>query len=400
MSRGAPAWTVVALSALLPWTAHALYEAQGEDAGVELGGGVRLSAFHQKGTVPLLGHVDEQVGLQRGRLELKAWFGEALEIDVAAQGVVMSAGQIGLMGGGTGGQALRVVDSSADHRGDNYVLTGDVDRLSLAWLHERFELRVGRQAIGHGSARAFSVTDLFAPFAGFSIDTEHKPGVDAVRISVPVGALSEIELYAVGNDNDLADGLLLGRLRRTFGPLDVSLLAGATRGEPTFGLDLQGDVGDAGGYAEALSRPGLDDRALIHTVRATVGVTRRFEWSMTLFGEVHYNGAGEPEAENYLEATQRLEMRAGESFLVGRWYAAMGLDYEWTPLVRPMLVYFQNLTDGSALLAPSLRWDIGQETVFDLGAIVGLGTEPDGLTPKSEFGSTPDVYHASLRVYF
>ena len=58
----------------------------------------------------------------------------------------------------------------------------DIDRLSLTWYTDFADITVGRQAITWGISNVYPVADLWAQFSPFELDTEEKPGVDAVRI--------------------------------------------------------------------------------------------------------------------------------------------------------------------------------------------------------------------------
>ncbi len=71
----------------------------------------------------------------------------------------------------------------------------------------------------------------------------------------------------------------------------------------------------------------------------------------------------------------------------------MAGEYELTPLLRAGVGWFQNAVDGSALLTPTLRWDVGQETVIDLGALWAVGDRGDEFVDAV-------VAHGDVRVYF
>jgi len=58
----------------------------------------------------------------------------------------------------------------------------DIDRLSLTWYSDFADITAGRQAITWGISNVYPVADLWAQFSPFELDTEEKPGIDAVRI--------------------------------------------------------------------------------------------------------------------------------------------------------------------------------------------------------------------------
>ncbi|MCB9540718.1 MAG: hypothetical protein H6704_31240 [Myxococcales bacterium] len=372
------------LAAALAWpgVAAALWEGEGEGASAELTGSVR--AF---GLVTRAEDVDRAASLQRLRLGLTGYFGEAVSVEVAGDGV-LEVGQSAAPALAPPTR-LRVVELGGAHAGEGYVVRPDLDRAVVAWTLPWVEARVGRQAIGHGSARLFPASDLFAPFAGFALDTEYKRGVDAVRVTATLGALSEVEVYGVGHADGVDEGMALARGRTQVWAVDVSALAGVSYGEATVGLDLQGDVGGTGWYLDALARPGLG----VDGLRATLGLSHHFEGGLTVTAEGHVDGGGAGARADYLDAATRLGVRAGESYLLGRGYAGVAGEYEVTPLLRAGMAWFQNAVDGSALLTPTLRWDVGQETVIDLGALWAVGDRGD------EFADGV-VVHGDVRVYF
>ncbi len=74
----------------------------------------------------------------------------------------------------------------------------DVDRLSLTWYNDVADVTVGRQAITWGISNVYPVADLWAQFSPFELDTEEKPGIDAVRVLSYPG--QRLELDAVVAD--------------------------------------------------------------------------------------------------------------------------------------------------------------------------------------------------------
>ncbi len=81
-----------------------------------------------------------------------------------------------------------------------------------------------------------------------------------------------------------------------------------------------------------------------------------------------------------------------------------------TPLVVAVGQALINLSDGSALLAPSIEYNITENIYLATGAYVGRGKAPRikmesgpeqiPLEIGSEFGLYSDVYFISFRFYF
>ncbi len=348
--------------------------------------------------------------LARLRAVGKAWYGEALTLEAAYElNAVLGKTRSGTGLELTSPTKLRLTDLNREFAsGDDYALGQNLDRfnavLSLSWL----EATVGRQAISHGSGRLFNPTDIFAPVSPYTTYSEYKAGVDAVRLTKPVGEELELEFYAVAHEDGPAKGIYLGRLRRLFSGWDASLLAGFSLGEVTLAADLSGDIGGAGWYAEAIARL-RDDVST--TLRATVGLQYHFGLGVDLVVEGHYNGPGRIEPESYGLAALTPEGRAGEIFLTGRWYGGFSLLYELHPLVESGLSGIVNAMDGSLLLLPSLDWEVASDVVLKAGASIGLGRRPEAVTDssapggqvgiaKSEFGAYPNIYYLELQFTF
>ena len=193
----------------------------------------------------------------------------------------------------------------------------DIDRFALTVYTPTADITVGRQAITWGIALLFPIADLWAQFSPFELDTEEKPGVDAVRIlAYPASGL---ELDAVIADRGVRDDLSAG-LRATWS------LASA---------DAYGAVGRfwneavlMGGVAwlfdtwklrgEAVSARDLDLERWLDP-RMTLGLDRLGP-RLTLSAEYHFNGLGGGEAAEYLSRLQGESFSRGESYFLGRHY--------------------------------------------------------------------------------
>jgi hypothetical protein len=412
------AWAAAIVLALAARPAHAIVDESGDDAFVRIIGSARTFTLFLAWPDEPVERDAEAVVVERLRLSVEGGAFDHFGWDVAwdVVPVLRSGAPTGLSAEGglvlAPRSPLRIKDFDETlTTQSNFAVHHNLDRLSVALEWPEVSVRVGRQAIGHGTARLFNATDIFSPFSSVSLDTEYKRGVDAVRLTVPIGEWHETELYAIANEDAIEDGMLLARWRGTFSPVDVSVIAGVSYGEPTFGLDVSAQVGGAGLYGEALVRVPLNDRAPVQdTTRATIGVD--WYWAdakLQITLEGHYNGPGVLDPADLLDAASSHEVRSGETTLLGAWYTGLLLSYELTPLLRPSLSWMANWGDLSSLLGPALAWDFGEETAVSLGALVGLGGLPRGVAvpgvgtiavPRSELGSYPYTFYTEVRLYF
>jgi hypothetical protein len=279
----------------------------------------------------------------------------------------------------------------------------DLDRLSVTAYTALADITVGRQAITWGVSSLFPVADLWAQFSPFELDTEEKPGIDAVRaLFYPTEGL---EMDAVLADRGALDDLSVG-LRATYA------LAGA-------------DVWAGGGkfWREALTMGGVTvlfdetrlraefvvpydlDADRWDNPRITLG-TDWIRGTLTLTGEYHFNGIGAAGTSGYVDRLGDPRFVRGETYYVGRHY--LGGLASWSPDQENRVTLaanaLANLQDASIALTPVFGYDLGQSSRVSVGALLSWGETPrfDRLPPTlgSEFGTYGDLLFTRVSVYF
>lgn len=277
----------------------------------------------------------------------------------------------------------------------------DIDRLSLTVYSGLGDLTIGRQAITWGISNLFPVQDLWAQFSPFELDTEEKPGIDAVRIlTYPAEGL---ELDAVvadrGSSEDLSAGI---RASLSLSWADLYLGAGKFWNQAMGLAGVSAPVGSWKVRAEGVLPYDLDvDEADLP--RATLGV----DWlggEVLLSGEYHFNGLGAETSGGYVGLLQEEGFSRGESYFLGRHY--LGGMGSWTPgndRLSLSLVTLWNLQDPSSAFVPSLTYDVGQSTRLSAGAMITFGDTPILAPPpelRSEYGTYGDFAYTMLSIYF
>lgn len=281
------------------------------------------------------------------------------------------------------------------------------------------DLYVGRQAVAWGTARAVNPTDIVAPYAYTELDTENRIGVDAVRVRYPLGFMGEVDIgYVFGENFKFANSAAFVRGKYYLAKTDVSAVAVGFRENLLVGLNLARSIGGAGAWLEtghvlvdALAGNDGDGRGGDY-FRLSAGIDYSLTGELYGFVEYHYNQPGSNEAGDYhgSQAGPGLSTayREGAVYLLGEHYVIPGASYQITPLITARMEALVNLGDPSALLSPYAEYNIAQNVYLSAGAFVGLGERPD-LTEgfedtervlKSEFGSYPDMYYTSIRLYF
>ena len=296
----------------------------------------------------------------------------------------------------------RSVDlSSAWVEEDRLRVWHDIDRLSLTIYSGLGDLTVGRQAITWGISNLFPVVDLWAQFSPFELDTEEKPGIDAIRILSYPGDGLELDAVVAdrGSSEDLSAGIRAGL---SLSWADLYLGAGKFWNQAMGLAGISAPVGSWKVRAEGVLPYDLDEEDT-NLPRMTLGL----DWlggEVMLSGEYHFNGIGAKTPVGYIEVLQDERFSRGESYFLGRHY--LGGMGSWTPgndRLSLSLVTLWNLQDPSSAFVPNLTYDVGQSTRISAGAMISFGDTPILAPPptlRSEYGSYGDFAYTMLSVYF
>lgn len=296
----------------------------------------------------------------------------------------------------------------------------NLDRLYVKIKTSTADIFIGRQAIAWGSARFVNPTDIVAPFTFNELDTEERRGVDAVRVRVPLGMMSELDAgYIFGRDGKFENSAFYLRGKTYLLKTDVSLLLMGFRENFMVGLDIARSIGGAGFWCEAayvnpglLEKEGETDPYAEEEkdyFRASVGLDYNFSGDFYSFFEYHFNSAGAGDPEDYGWLLTETPFTEGSVYLMGRHYLNLGVTYQVTPLVPFTGTLIFNVDDGSLIFSPMVEYNIKEDIYIAAGAYVGMGKRPeicDVCNPAlrfrfgSEFGGYPNMFYTSLRIYF
>lgn len=297
----------------------------------------------------------------------------------------------------------------------SFAIVHNLDRAFLTLTIPWADFYLGRQAIAWGSARMINPTDIIAPYAYTELDTEDRIGVDAFRIRIPIGFLGEVDLgYVAGQNFNFDNSALFVRGRYNLLKTDMSLMAAGFRENLMLGIDLARSIGNAGfwfesGYIiiDALSDNGNgygDDYLQLST-----GLDHSLGPNTYAFLEYYFNQAGSNNSNDYLYLPLKTAYREGATYLLGKHYLIPSVTHQITPLVNGNLSMLINLGDPSISITPNLEYNIAPNIYVSAGAYIGLGERPNNITEiiespekifRSEFGSYPDLYYSSFRIYF
>ena len=417
-------WPAGAVAAVLLAAAAAPSTAQ-----TVVGGDVRIFAFQVLEEIETEGGEDaaEDAGLggsggvALGILRLKldsrwrAGSRDRFRLEVHGVAQAVSPPGSGSLTSVATGATRRFFDLESDSFGGADVAGAtEIDRLNLRWDRPGFRMVAGRQAITWGVNYFWPVLDLFAPFAPQRIDRAYKPGVDALRFTVPVGDFSEVEVIAASQGARTPDDLSfasLGRFHSELGEgassLDFGYMVGGLHRDFVLGGFFSADVCGTGLRGEvSWTSPGCDPRSG-HPVfgcgdfwRSTVGVDRLLTPTLTLIAEASWNGFGAGDPADYARLADADRVRRGEVVSLGRRHAALSLAWQAHPLLTVSGAVLFNREDSSALFQPGLAWSVSDNVAVGAGLIVTTGTGLRDGALGSEYGAVPVVAWSSLTAYF
>ena len=173
------------------------------------------------------------------------------------------------------------------------------------------------------------------------------------------------------------------------------------------GLDVARGIGGAGFWLETayvLVEPFDDEPDTSgNYLRSSVGLDYSFGGETYAFIEYHFNGVGTKKPENYLTNLEQSAYTRGGVYLLGTHYLAPGFTRQLTPLISFSGQMLFNLSDPSTWVAPQIAYNIAEDIHLSVGGFVSIGKRPkngESAEFQSEFGSYPNLFFSSFRVYF
>ena len=307
----------------------------------------------------------------------------------------------GIGGVPSGGEALELQWTLADE--DHVRWEHRFDRLQVGWSPSAgLELTAGRQAVSWGTTLFLTPADPFVPFNPADPFREFRAGVDAARLRMYPGPLSEIDLVVRPTDTVVGRELTaLGRGLTTWRSWELSGWGGALYGDSTGALAVAGSVGSWAVRGEAVIREQADGAAF----RGTVGVDRLTQVKqrdLYVIVEYQHDGLGGANADQYLEILQSDTFNRGELQVLGRDETVVHASYSLHPLWSVTGLWIWNLGDRSALISPSFAYSLSDDSSITGGVFLGIGDdEVTAARPvPSEYGLAGTIAFVSLSRFF
>lgn len=278
-----------------------------------------------------------------------------------------------------------------------------IDRANIRFSGEQYNLTLGRQAINLATTFFFSPNDFFAPFSAQTFYRVYKPGVDAIRAELAIGELSTLTLIDVlgytqqtdsdsgwSNDPDSRRNSWLVRYVTNLAGFEWGLITGKVKREQILGASASGDLFDwLGIRIEGHQAEDRDNQTASYT-NYSIGLEHRWENSLTLQFEQYYHGRGAMQVDLY-------DLRQAYP---ARRYQALGLNYEFSPLLTGQFSLIRNQIDSSRIYSMNTVYSVTNESDLSIGLSIPDGKQADGKMIRSEFGNYPNVLNVELRAYF
>lgn len=284
------------------------------------------------------------------------------------------------------------------------------DRLLVRYLGENVDVTLGRQTVSWATTLYLTPADPFQPFDPSDPFREYRIGVDALRVRVFPGPLSQLdgvvrlaEVHTSVSDTTVT---ALARGRVALGHWELSGWAGVVHDEASVSAAATVTVAGAAVRGEGVLRRSEGETVL----RFTVGVDRSFtvaRRNLYLAAEYQHDGFGYTDSDELLAVATSAPALRSEMQVLGRHELVALASFELHPLVTTDLLGIVNLIDPSSLIVPSITYSVRAEATVRAGFFLGVGAEegdfvlPTGVpAPGSEYGPVPVTGYASVTVFF
>jgi len=264
-----------------------------------------------------------------------------------------------------------------------------LDRAYIDLYFPGFDITLGKQRVAIGISHLWAPLDLFNRVNIFE-PAEEKPGVNAIKVYVPIGQTSSLTgvFSPEDNFNSSKSGL---RAQTQIAGVDAALtfIHWGMQNQTIYGLDLRGEnfIGwwVEGGY---FSSPGEKNMKLVVGFDYTFPVKGGIYW----LNEFFYDESGEKDSAQY----DYDRLITGESFTLAREYYFSALQYPVTGFLSLSTTYIGNWTDGSYILSPGVRYELTQNVALNIGIFFLLGKKGGEFNREG----ANDVFYIWLKMNF
>ncbi len=285
----------------------------------------------------------------------------------------------------------------------------EVDRLYYRYHFDHSSISVGRQPIDWGSGRFWQPLNVFGSFAAIDLDTDYKPGIDALVIDhypSPLSSLTAVYAFAPHDQDTIENSAALHYRRQIGGLSEMSVVAGSITGNTVLGASFESAWQEIGWRIEGLHYElrDSDEKSLFWIA----GIEYQFD-NGTLLHLEYYDNARGAMTESHLSGIFADTLVAtGLQQHLTRQLIGIGLSRDITPLLSGNYTLLGSVLDDdkqsmqhSQLHQLNLIYSVSNESDLLASLLIPTGKGLDlGGDPQSEFGHLPMSFTLRLRFYF
>lgn len=298
--------------------------------------------------------------------------------------------------------------SEADQRSSTRI-GHEIDRAVYERRFAHGAISIGRQAIDWGSGRLWQPLNLFGAFSPTDLDTDFKPGIDAVSgVWYPThfSSFTVTHVWAPEDEAELENSAAVHYRSRIGAASEYSLVAGSVLGKRVAGGSFESVLGGMGWRIEGV-RYEFDDRNG-DAFYWIAGVDYQFDSGLLLVAEWYDNSRGADTESSLAGAAEEPMVIYGLQQQLSRHVLGVTLEKELTPLLHggyTMLAAGVDDEAGETALSLlhqfNLSFSLGNESDLLLSVLLASGKGLDNAgRPRSEFGHTPPGITLRFRYYF
>jgi hypothetical protein len=286
----------------------------------------------------------------------------------------------------------------------------ELDRALYKHPFETMTLALGRQPIDWGSGRFWQPLNVFGAFAPTDLDTDYKPGIDAVSLAWYPGPFSAMTAVFVPKSDDnsvVEDQSSAIHYRGQVGERsELSLLGGRILGNRVLGGAFESAWGGLGWRLEGSHYTlKADHEQFLFWI---AGVDYQFDNGTLIAAEWHHNGHGATTQAELAGMLYEPLVSSGLQQQLGETLLGLMLERDITPLLHGgYTLLIGALKDQHNHLASSLLhqftlvYSLSDESdlLCSLLTTSGKGLNSAGEV-QSEFGHVPNAITLRIRFYF
>ena len=285
---------------------------------------------------------------------------------------------------------------------ENLRWTHRFDRLNVsASAGDYLNATVGRQTISWATTLFLTPADPFVPFDPADPFRAYRAGVDAGRVRLFPGPLSEAEIVVRPAKFRFDETLsVLGRYKGVVASWELSGYVGVLHDRAALSFGGAGGIGRAALRGEVQLR----DEEEVFAFRGTAGVDTRFSAlgrDLYVMFEYQHDDFGASGADELEDVVLSPPYARGELQVLSADVTVWQGSWDVHPLLSTQLLVLWSLNDLSALFAPGATYSLSDDATAQGGVFVGVGdgdVTPGDLLP-SEYGVVPTTVYASISLF-